>query len=57
MAEGIHAQAGNEIEILLALEVIQENSLSFFKGNGISVVGGQEIALLKIDDLFQAGHI
>ena len=53
----VHAQARNKIQILFSLEIVKENALPLFKGSGVTVLGRQEIALLKFDDLFQAGHV
>ncbi len=56
MAERVHAETGYEVEILLAFEVVEENTFAALEGNGITIVGGEKKALFEIDDLFQARH-
>jgi hypothetical protein len=56
MPEGVHPQPGHEVEILFALEVVEENTLAALKAHGISVVGGEKKTLFKIGDLIEAGH-
>jgi hypothetical protein len=56
MPEGVHPQPGHEVEILLALEVIEKNTFAALKAHGITVVGGEEKALFKIGNLIEAGH-
>ena len=56
MPERVHAQPGHEVEILLAFEVVEENTFATLKAHGIAVVGGEKKALFKIDDLIEASH-
>ncbi len=56
VAQRIHSQAGNEVEILLALDVVQENSLAAFEGDRVAVIGLEKITALKVGDLFEVWH-
>jgi hypothetical protein len=56
MAERIHAQAGHEIQIPFAFEVIEVDTLSALKAYRVAVVGGEKEVLFEIDDLFQLRH-
>src|SRR5258707_13301054 len=56
MAQRVHTQPGHEVEILLAVEVVEENTFAALKANGIAVVGGEKKALFKIGDLREAGQ-
>src|SRR6202521_1898431 len=52
----VYSEPGHEVEILLAFEVVEENTFAALKGDGIAVVGGEKKALFKIGDLIEAGH-
>ena len=56
MAQGIHAQSGYEVEILLTFEVVEENAFAAFESNRIPVVGREEKTLFEIGDLIETGH-
>ncbi len=56
MAQRVHTEPGHEVEILLAFEVVEENTFAALKADGITVVGGEKKALFKIGDLIEAGH-
>ncbi len=56
MAQRVHSEPGDEVEILLAFEVVEENTFAALKANGITVVGGEKKAFFKIGDLIEAGH-
>ncbi len=56
MPEGVHPQSGHEVEVLLALEVIEKNTFAALKAHRITVVGGEKKALFKIGNLIEAGH-
>src|SRR5208282_783466 len=49
--EGVHPQPGHEVEILFALEVVEENTFAALKAYGIAVVGGEKKTLFKIGNL------
>ena len=42
VAERVHTQAGDEIQIALAFAVEEENSLAALEGDGVAVIGGQQ---------------
>src|SRR5580704_12410686 len=56
MAQRVDAQSGYEVEILLAFEVVEEDTFAALKAYWITVVGGEKETLFEIDDLFEAGH-
>ncbi len=57
MTQSIHTQAGNEVEILFAFEVVEKNTFAALEAYRIAVVGGEKKTLFKINDLIEAGHI
>ena len=56
VAEGVHSEAGNEIQVAIALAVVDEHALAAFEGDGIAVVGRQQKAALALDDFVGVGH-
>ena len=56
VAERVDAQAGDEVEVLLPLEVEEENSFAALKGDRVAVVSLEKIAALEVDDLFKVCH-
>jgi hypothetical protein len=56
MTKGVHSQPGHEVEILLALEVIEKNALPALKAHGIAVIGREKKAFFKIGNLVEARH-
>src|SRR5271169_7163337 len=56
VAERVHAQSGNEVQIFPALEVVQENALPALKGDWVTVVGRKKKALFEIGNLLQIRH-
>ena len=56
MTQRIHAQAGDEIEILLAFCVVEEHTLAAFEGDRITVIGLEKVAALEVDNLFEVCH-
>src|SRR5208282_913034 len=56
MTERVYPQPRHEVEILLAFEVVKENTLPALKAHGIAVIGREKKALFKADDLVEAGH-
>jgi len=56
VAERVDAEAGYEVEILFAFEVVEKNTFAALEGYGIAIVGGEKKTLFQIDDLFEARH-
>src|ERR1700758_4430062 len=56
MTQRIHAQAGDEIEILLAFSVVEEHALAAFEGDRITVIGLEKVAALEVSNLFEVCH-
>src|ERR1039457_2533488 len=57
MSQRIHTQPGHKVEILLAFEVVEENTFAALEGYRIAVVGGEKKASFKIGNLIEAGHV
>src|SRR5579863_9809556 len=56
MPQRIHPQPGDEIQVALALQVIQKHALAAAEGDGITVVSLQQVLLFKVCDLFKSIH-
>jgi hypothetical protein len=56
MAKRVDPQPGNEIKILLAFEVVKEDTFAALKRYWITVISGEKKALFKIGNLIEAGH-
>ena len=54
MPESVHPKAGNEVEVLFAIEVVKKNSLAAFYHDGVAIVGLQEEEALAVDDVLGA---
>ena len=57
MAKRIDPEPRNEIEVLVSLKIEDEDTFSFFKSDGIAIVGGKKIAFFEFDNLILAGHV
>jgi hypothetical protein len=56
MAESVDAESSDKIEVLFALEVIQENAFATLKSDRIPVISWKKEALFEIGNLFEARH-
>jgi hypothetical protein len=56
VAQGIHTQARNKIEIALPFQVIEEDALAMAERNGIAVISRQQKLPLTFGDLFKGSH-
>src|SRR5712691_11370567 len=56
MPERIHPQPGHEIEVAIALDVIDKNSLAPAQHERIAVISLQQILPFQFRDLFKSGH-
>src|SRR5207245_3217964 len=56
MPQRIHPQPRHEIEIAIALDVIDKNSLAPAQHERIAVISLQQILPFQFRDLFKSGH-
>ena len=56
MAESIHSQASDEVEISLAIEVEEEDSLAAIEDKRVAVVGLQQELFFALDNFFGRSH-
>jgi hypothetical protein len=56
VSKGIDAKPRHEIEILFALDIVEEDALSALHDEGIPAVCLQEKLAFALDDFFGVGH-
>ena len=56
MAESIHSQASDEVEIFLAIEVEEEDSLAALEDKRVAVIGLQQELFFALDNFFGRSH-
>ena len=56
VAERIHSEAGDEVEVLLAVEVEKEDSLAALDDQGVAVVGLEQKLFFTLDYFFGRRH-
>ena len=56
VAESIHSQAGDKVEVLLAVQVEEEDALATLDDQRVAAVGLEQELLFTLDDFFGGRH-
>ena len=56
MTERIHSQAGDEVEVLLAVQIEEEDSLATLDDQRVAAVGLEQELFFALDDFFGRRH-